>query len=466
MSSISIRIPAMTTYNKPFKTLTEQVSLLRERGMDVPDAAAAMQALHTVGYYRLSGYWYIYRAQVQVQEAPGEPTRIEVSDQFEPGTTLDRVLKLYEFDRRLRLHILDAIERIEVALRVRLGHTLGAGHPLAHLDPATLDGVFTNVDDQNPVASRTYWLASEHAKWLTNVKRHEDASKEEFVKHFRVKYGMPLPIWVVTELLTFGSLATLLAGLKQRQKNLIAASFGIFDENCDGDGAALTKWVANLTYVRNTCAHHVRLWNKNMTDQLSRLEGTPDLAHAADTHPRSRIYASLAVLAYLTSQLDPQSTWRTDTAHLIKTGLTAVGEPTVVSDAHPDGTNSQSGRRSINLLQIRSLPTTAKSCKDSNALVHLTSELSSTPAPPPSAGRAQCATTAPAADSWASRSERLTGFQHSSWTLPADALTRSLSTPTSSSVQRTIRGRRERGGAPRMTNSRVLSQWTCSARES
>ncbi|MFI6171408.1 Abi family protein [Nocardia sp. NPDC051052] len=316
----------MTSYDKPFKTHSQQLELLRERGMHIADKAAAMRALRNIGYYRLSGYWYIYRVRTKFVCAPGAAPHIEIGDQFKPGTTFDRVLDLYEFDRRLRLHVLDAIDRVEIALRVRLGYTLGAGHAFAHLDRAALDETFTRHDSRNPIASQSSWLDSQHAKWLANVRRDEDRSKHEFVKHFKSKYGMPLPVWVVTELLTFGSAATLLAGLKQPQKNMIAADFGIFDEHCDGDGAALTKWITNLVYLRNTCAHHSRLWNHNVVDQLGRLEGTPDLAHASGVHQRSRIYASLAVLAYLTSQLDPESTWRTDTAAMIDSGLVGVGE--------------------------------------------------------------------------------------------------------------------------------------------
>ncbi|MFE9579060.1 Abi family protein [Nocardia sp. NPDC006044] len=316
----------MTSYDKPFKTHAQQLDLLRERGMHIADEATALRALRNIGYYRLSGYWYIYRVSTKFVCALGAEPDIEVGDQFKPGTTFDRVLDLYDFDRRLRLHVLDAIDRVEVALRVRLGYTLGAGDAFAHLDRAALDEAFTQFDSRNPIASQALWLSSEHAKWLTNVRRDEDRSKHEFVKHFKAKYGMPLPVWVVTELLTFGSAATLLAGMKQPQKNIIAAGFGIFDEHCDGDGAALTKWIANLVYLRNTCAHHGRLWNHNVVDQLGRLEGTPDLIHASGVHQRSRIYASLAVLAYLTSQLDPESTWRTDTAAMIESGLAAIDE--------------------------------------------------------------------------------------------------------------------------------------------
>ncbi|RBO91421.1 Abi family protein [Nocardia puris] len=311
----------MTTYDKPFKTLAEQVELLSDRGMDIPDRRSAIDTLRRIGYYRLSGYWYIFRAP------SADSAQTEPGDLFLPGTTFDRVLALYEFDRRLRLHVLDALERVEVALRVQLGYTLGAGHAFAHLDPAVFDSSFTRVVGTNPIAGNGLWLESEHVKWLTNVRNLEKRSKEEFVDHFKRKYGMPLPIWVVTELLTFGGLATVLGGMKPQQKNIIAAGFGVYDANCDGDGAAFAKWVTHLSYVRNTCAHHVRLWNKNMTDQLSRLEVVPDLAHAAGVRSVSRIYPSLAVLAYLTCQLDRGSRWRVRTVELIRSGLAEAGQP-------------------------------------------------------------------------------------------------------------------------------------------
>ncbi|WP_169332359.1 Abi family protein [Nocardia brevicatena] len=314
---------SVTSYEKPFKTLSEQVGLLRGRGMVVDDEAAAVRVLSRIGYYRLSGYWYIFRALEPNPEGTGKV----VGDTFIPGTTFERVVGIYEFDRRLRLHILDAIERVEVALRVQLGYTLGAGHAFAHLDPALLDHKFTEFDEQNPIVGRAHWLESPHGQWLRNVRRLEDRSKEDFVKHFRAKYGMPLPVWVVTELLGFGSLATLLAGLKPQHKNIIAASFGVYDGNCDGDGAALTKWIANLASLRNACAHHLRVWNRNMVEQVGRLDRFPDLAHATGTHSRSRVYASLAILAYLTGRLDPQSRWRIDTAELIASGLAAVAQP-------------------------------------------------------------------------------------------------------------------------------------------
>ncbi|WP_071927155.1 Abi family protein [Nocardia mangyaensis] len=315
----------MTSYSKPYKTLPEQVALLRDRGMAIGDEPAATAQLLAIGYYRLSGYCYTFREHaVPCASTCGCPRR---RDNFVVGTTLKQVVDLYEFDRALRLLVLDGIERVEVALRMRLGYVVGAGGAFAHLDPAALDPAFTGFDEERPIASRSHWLGSQHAKWLANVTSEEGRSKEDFVVHFKSKYGTPLPIWVVTELLTFGSLAKLVDGLKPGHKSLIAETFGIFDSDCDGDGAALASWMSNLAYIRNVCAHHGRLWNRNMVVQLRRLEGVPALVHASGAQPRSRVYASLVVLAFLTIHIDPASPWRSRVIELVSGEFSRLGLP-------------------------------------------------------------------------------------------------------------------------------------------
>ncbi|WP_181698178.1 Abi family protein [Nocardia sp. GTS18] len=291
----------------------------------ITDEAAAISQLLAIGYYRLSGYCYTFREHAVPCAATCDCPRR--SDIFVPGTTLDRVVELYEFDRLLRLLVLDGIERVEVALRMRLGYIVGAGGAFAHLDPAALDPTFTRFDETRPLASRSPWIGSEHMKWLSNVTTEEGRSKEDFVTHFKTKYGMPLPIWVVTELLSFGSLVKLVDGLKARHKSLIAETFGIFDSDCEGDGAALAGWMQNLTYIRNICAHHGRLWNRNMAVQLGRLDNTAELVHASVPRSKSRVYASLAVLAFLTTQINPLSTWRARVIDLVSGQFAGLGLP-------------------------------------------------------------------------------------------------------------------------------------------
>lgn len=118
------------SYTKPHLDFPAQVQLLASRGLVIPDPQYAQRLLRAVGYYRLSGYWYPYR-----QPDPSGGGR---ADDFLPGTSLDQIVGLYDFDRRLKLHLLDALERIEIAARVQVGAVLGRRGVYAHLDSANL----------------------------------------------------------------------------------------------------------------------------------------------------------------------------------------------------------------------------------------------------------------------------------------------------------------------------------------
>lgn len=99
-------------FEKPALTIKQQVDLLCRRGL-VGDAGRMQQCLKAVSYYRLSGYWYPFRGD---------------DNTFKPDTSFTEVWRRYMFDRRLRLLVMDAIGRIEVAVRSKLAHY----HALVH----------------------------------------------------------------------------------------------------------------------------------------------------------------------------------------------------------------------------------------------------------------------------------------------------------------------------------------------
>ncbi len=95
----------LQAYNKPPLTIEEQIELLIERGLSVPDKERAVHYLRYISYYRLSIYARFFQYSGSTEH------------QFRSGTSFDDILTLYTFDRELRLLVIDAIERIEVALR-------------------------------------------------------------------------------------------------------------------------------------------------------------------------------------------------------------------------------------------------------------------------------------------------------------------------------------------------------------
>ena len=124
----------LVSYTKPYRSIAEQIQLLQGRGMLITDVAKAETCLHRIGYYRLSGYAYPFRHREIVRNKEGSDS-IRLYENFRPETDFSKVMDLYVFDKRLRLLFLDAIERIEVGLRVEVALILGRRGPFAHRDP-------------------------------------------------------------------------------------------------------------------------------------------------------------------------------------------------------------------------------------------------------------------------------------------------------------------------------------------
>jgi len=94
---------------------------------------------------------------------------------------------------------------------------------------------------------------------MNKLKDEHSRSRETLVEHYRGKYDgeNDLPIWMATELLTFGSLSHLYSVLPLELKRKVADIIGVDDKILGG-------WLHSIVYVRNICAHHSRLWNRTL----------------------------------------------------------------------------------------------------------------------------------------------------------------------------------------------------------
>jgi abortive infection bacteriophage resistance protein len=286
-------------YAKPHLPVSDQLELLKSRGMLVTDEPRALQYLKRIGYYRLSGYWYPFRQSRLTAAESGLP-KSEILDQFVQGTEFRHAVELYVFDKRLRLLFLDAIERIEVALRVDIALLLGARDPWAHRNPSELHGHF--AAKLNPRGT------TGHKEWLGRLDTNERRSREDFVLHFRARYSSDLPIWVAIELWDFGMLSTFLSGMKVADQDFIARKYGIPRREL------LPSWMRAINHIRNICAHHSRLWNISPADQPKppKPGEIGILDHlASDAYAQVRIYAVAAVIQFLLRRINPTTSWAT-----------------------------------------------------------------------------------------------------------------------------------------------------------
>lgn len=268
---------------KDWKTIDEQIEIIHSRGMTIDNEKEAAQFLMRVGYYRLSGYWYPFR---QFDHKAGQRL-----DRFMDGSQFSNVIALYLFDRKLRLLALDAIERIELAIQVEVAHLLGKRDPFAHENPDELHGKFTKIERRNGI--------TDHAKWLEDFRAYvKRARKKTFVAHNIDKYGR-LPIWAAIEIFDFGTLSKLYAGLKVRDKIEIERQFGL------NEGKHLQTWLRGLNFIRNTAAHHSRLWNCNIVERANIPRTKTQMARLKDSRP----FLYFCIMQSILRVICPDSDW-------------------------------------------------------------------------------------------------------------------------------------------------------------
>ncbi|NQY59622.1 MAG: Abi family protein [Cognatishimia sp.] len=90
----------------------------------------------------------------------------------------------------------------------------------------------------------------------------------------------------------------------------------------------LPTWIRSLSYVRNVCAHHSRLWNKPLASQPKqpRIGEVPLLDHLnGDQYAQERFYSAAAIAHHFQLQINPNSTWGTRFVDLISTFPDAPG---------------------------------------------------------------------------------------------------------------------------------------------
>ena len=239
-------------YDRPWKSFEEQLAILEGRGMDIGDKAQALSYLERIGYYRLSAYWYPFRKFEFEQDPDTGRIKPITKDEFHAGTHFLDAVNLYLFDKKLRLMVIDALERIEVAIRVDIAYLLGERNTFAYKDQSEFHPKFSNKKIKGiPVFEA--W----HEKYTGLVSR----SKEDFVKHYRNKHGDDLPIWVAVEVWDFGAMSQLFSMMKVPDQQKISQKYGI------SDFKVFSSWLRSLNYLRNLVAHHSRLWNRNIIDQ-------------------------------------------------------------------------------------------------------------------------------------------------------------------------------------------------------
>lgn len=204
-------------------TISEQIAKMKERGCVFGDEKKARETLKYINYYRISNYF--------------EPFSVS-KHKYEEGTTFEKIMQIYEMDRKLRSVLIAALEEIEIALRAAVSnfHALKYG-ATGYLNPSSFD------------------RSHNHQSFIGRVNHLIECNDErEFVKHYNSKYGGKFPLWVVMELFSFGTLTFFYKDMHSADKKVLANDY----YNCSP--SELDNWIFCMNELRNYCAHYNRLY--------------------------------------------------------------------------------------------------------------------------------------------------------------------------------------------------------------
>lgn len=230
-------------YKKPPLTYQQQLDLWKSRGLIVTDELKATHYLANISYYRLSAYALPYQLH---------------KDAFDADTNFNDVLNLYLFDRELRILVFNAIERLEISFRARLIYVLAHKYGSHWQDNAKIFKQPYRIKNSKTGEYYTIDVFSEVQDMIFESTR--DKHPETFIKHYKKTYTKPAnpPSWMCLEVLSLGQLSKLYNGLKDNaDKQLLATQFDVHH-------TVFKSWLHTLTYVRNICGHHGRLWNREI----------------------------------------------------------------------------------------------------------------------------------------------------------------------------------------------------------
>ena len=224
---------------RKFVTFDEQVDLIiNDKHITVVDKENAKDILSRIGYFPLmEGYKHLFRKQN--------------SNIYKTETTFDEIVNLYYFDEKLRELFLRYLLRIERHLRTLISYYFVECYGISQDE-------YLNVNNYNN--SRKYKNVIN--KLVVILEKTTNTTNYNYINYYRDTYSN-LPLWVTTNVLTFGSLSKMFTVLPQSIKSRICKHFNNINQN------QMDSFLSVLTKYSNVCAHGECLFSYKTVDSIS-----------------------------------------------------------------------------------------------------------------------------------------------------------------------------------------------------
>lgn len=228
---------------KIFTQTSEQIQKQLSRGLQIANNAATQKIIESENYYNLfNGYKWLFL----------NPDYHGPDEQYLPGTTFEEIHALYLFDRELRNIFIRYILEIENNIKSVLSHNFSRkyGHD-NYLKTSNFQ--ITVQPDERKTPSQKIGEVSDLIANLQREISRQLSKNNPMISHYMLEYGY-VPLWVLVNALTLGTISTFYANLKQQDQNDISRFFNLKPHE-------LNSILKVLSIFRNACAHDERLYN-------------------------------------------------------------------------------------------------------------------------------------------------------------------------------------------------------------
>lgn len=249
-------------FDKPFKTVKEQIEILKSRNLIIPDEEKATTELRLKSYYKLiNGYQNPFWAQ---------------TDYFQTGTTIYHILLLYAFDELMRCELLNRFLSLESKLKTIIAY-----------EYCKVYGALGYKDKANYGVSATDSKLNDFIKVVDNIKtealsdvanendlsaKNRNTTPQKTFKYKPVGHYIQnhhdVPLWVMMECLTLGNVSVFFELIPVDVKKAIADKISHISKE-QYSYKDIKIMLKTLTILRNTCAHSNPLYNFKMKNNIS-----------------------------------------------------------------------------------------------------------------------------------------------------------------------------------------------------
>lgn len=224
---------------KEFITISEQISTLRKKGLEISDDEKTQDILLKENYFFINGYRHPFLESNK-------------SKMFIEGATFEELYSLFTFDRNFRNILFKYLLVIENNLKSIISYQLSKKYGYKEKDYLKESNYTQDFKEKRRVNDV-----------LEKMKRQirVNGSKHSATLHYMTNYGY-IPMWILVKVLSFGLINELYGILKTEDKKSICEIYNIGTEDME-------VYISILSNYRNLCAHEDIVYDHRTQREIS-----------------------------------------------------------------------------------------------------------------------------------------------------------------------------------------------------